>query len=212
MRNRLVLLAALVLAAVAVAVPCGAQGAGRSCDLSGSWYGGSDPAYPYLASFTPVGAGRYYSSFQNGYDARLFGYSSATAWVGETIQKGSKTFDSYIMSYWILEGASLPEVDIVHSRITFIDCNTFTSTIDVFSAYFSFTPDKTPFVTAPDFSYLSGGPIVETYHRIPTTLRHMGATSPRPQPAVAAPGAGAGPASKSTASPTAAPGESKSRR
>lgn len=166
-------------------VPGFPQGVGNSCDISGTWYGGSDPAFPYLLSFTPVGAGRYYSSGQNGYDVHQFGYSAATAWVGETIKNGSTTFDSYIMSYWITEGAPLPELDIVHSRITFIDCDTFTSTIDIFGGYFSFTPDRTPFVTPPDLSFLSGGPIIETYHRMPTTLTGLQTGVPPARPTAA---------------------------
>ncbi len=235
MHNRVAVLAILVIAAFTLAIPCGAQGVGNkggdskggdsSCDLTGTWYGGSNPQYPYLVSMTPTGPGRYFSSFQNGYDVHPVPpgyYVAATAWVGETIKKGSKTFDSYIMAYWLWDSAtaaaagldpSLPEVDIVHSRIKFIDCNTFTSTIDVFSAYLSFTPDKTPFVTPPDFSYLPPeGLIVETYHRMPTTLHNMTAASARPQPAVAAPGPSAALASKSPAPPTAAPVESKKRR
>jgi hypothetical protein len=232
MRNRVAVLAILVIAAFALAIPCGAQGVGikggdskggsSGCDITGTWYGGSNPQYQYLLSMTPTGAGRYFSSFQNGYDVHPIppGYVAATAWVGETIKKGGKTFDSYIMSYWLWDPAAaaaagldptLPEVDIVHSRIEFNDCDTFTSTIDVFGAYFSFTPDKTPFVTPLDASYLIDGPIVETYHRMPTTLHRMTAP-PRPQPAVAAPGASVPPASKSPTIPAAAPAESKRRR
>jgi hypothetical protein len=171
MHNRVALLAVLVFAAIVVAVPCAAQGVGNNCDISGTWYGGSDPQYQYLWSLTPVGAGRYYSSIQNGYDVRPFGMAAASAWVGEAIKSGHKTFDTYLMSYWIPDVAgALPEVDIVHSRVEFIDCNTFTSTIDVFGAYYSFTPARTPFVTPLDLDFLAGGVIVETYHRMPTML------------------------------------------
>ena len=171
MHNRFALLAVLVFAAVALAVPCAAQGIGAGCDISGTWYGGSDPQYQYLWSLTPVGAGRYFSSIQNGYDVRPFGMAAATTWVGEAIKSGDKTFDASLMAYWIpnVPGA-LPEVDIVHSRVKFIDCDTFTATIDVFGAYFSFTPDRTPFVTPVDLDFLGGGTIVETYHRMPTMV------------------------------------------
>ena len=105
------LFAILVFAALAMAVPCGAQGVGRSCDLTGTWYGGSNPAYQYLFSFTPVGAGRYASSAQNGYDVRPIppGYVAATAWVGETAKSGGRTFDSYLMSYWLWDPAAAAE-------------------------------------------------------------------------------------------------------
>ena len=206
MHNRAALIGALVFAMVAVAVPCGAQGVGNSCDISGTWYGGSDPQYQYVWSLTPVGAGRYYSSIQNGYDVRPFGMVSASAWVGEAIKTGHKTFDTYNMSFWLWDPAaaaaagldpSLPEVDIVHSRVEFIDCNTFTSTIDVFGAYYSFTPARTPFVTPLDADFLAGGTIVETYHRMPTTLAGF-------QPAVGAAGASTALAVKAPQPPTAA--------
>jgi hypothetical protein len=205
MRIRSLLFTALIL--LLFSVPGYPQGVGNDCDISGTWYGGSDPNYQYLASFAPLGAGRYSFSAQNGYDVRpIFpGYVAATAWVGEAVKMGRNTFDTYLMSYWIPGGTSLPEVDIAHSRVEFIDCNTFTSTIDVFGAYLSFTPDKTPFVTPVDLDFLVGGTIVETYHRMPTTLTGF-------QSAVASARAGAARAAERPKPPVAPSSASKRRR
>jgi hypothetical protein len=158
-----------------------AQGFGNNCncDISGTWYGGSD--YQYLWTFTPMAAGRYYSLTQPGFDNHPFGYITWTSWAGELRKTGARTYTSYGMSYWVWDpdaaaaagvDPTLPEVDIVHSTVKMIDCDTFTSTIDVYAGYFSFTPEKTPFVTPPDVDWLQvfypGVTLVETYHRMPT--------------------------------------------
>jgi len=175
-----------ILFVLLVSVPCVAQGFGNSCDVTGTWYGGSE--YQYLWTFTPMAAGRYYSITQPGFDNRPFGYVAWTNWTGEIVKTGARTYDSSGMSYWIWDQAAaeafmaqtgitfdagLPEVDIVHSRIRLIDCNTFTSTIDVYAGYFSFTPEKRPFVDTPDIDWLQilypGVTLVETYHRMPAT-------------------------------------------
>jgi len=156
-----------------------AQGFGNNCDISGTWYGGSD--YQYLWTFTPMAAGRYYSLTQPGFDNHPFGYITWTNWAGELRKTGARTYSSYGMSYWVWDpdaavaagvDSTLPEVDIVHSTVKMIDCNTFTSTIDIYAGYFSFTPEKTPFVTPPDVDWLQvlypGVTLVETYHRMPT--------------------------------------------
>jgi hypothetical protein len=198
MHNRVALLAILVFAAVAV--PCGAQGVGNGCDISGTWYGGSDPAYQYLWTITPMAAGRYNSVVQPGFDNRPFGYVTWTTWAGEVTKINARTYDQHAMSYWVwAPGAAppevdptLPEVDIVRSRIQLVDCNTLTNSIDVYAGYFSFTPAKIPFVTPPDIDWLQvlypGVTIlVETYHRMPTACPTCPFPSPtsRAVPAVA---------------------------
>ena len=159
-----------------------AQGFGNNCDISGTWYGGSDPQYQYLWTFSPVAAGRYYSLTQPGFDNHPFGYITWTNWSGELRKTGARTYTSFSMSYWVWDpeaaaaagvDSTLPEVDIVHSTVKMIDCDTFTSTIDVYAGYFSFTPEKTPFVTPPDIDWLQVlypgvTTLVETYHRMPT--------------------------------------------
>jgi hypothetical protein len=216
MRNRAVLLVVLAFASLAVVVPCGAQGVGKSCDISGTWYGGSDPAFQYLWTITPTGAGRYSVLYQPGFDNRPFGYVTWTTWAGEVVKIDARTYDAYGMSYWVwAPGAApagvdetLPEVDIVHSRVQLIDCNTLTASLDVYAGYFSFTPAKTPFVTPPDIDWLQilygGATVVETYHRMPTTLA--------PLPPAATAGVTGAAASKPTRPPTAAVSASKARR
>jgi hypothetical protein len=214
MRIKSVLFAALVL--LLSSVPGHSQGVGNGCDISGTWYGGGDPHFQYLWSTTPMGAGRYHFVGPLGFDYHLFGYVHATPWDGEAIKSGSKTFDVYAISYWLWDPVaaaafdptidpSLPEVDIVRSRVTFIDCDTFTNTVDVYGAYFNFTPEKTPFVTPVDMNYLPGGPITETYHRMPTTLAGF-------PPAVASSRAGAVRLPEPSTPPMAAPSDSKKRR
>jgi hypothetical protein len=107
-----------------VSVPAVAQGIGNSCDISATWYGGSDPHLQYLWTITPIGAGRYYSVTQPGFDNHPFGYINWSNWTGEVTKIGSRTYDSYGMSYWVWDPATnmappgvdltLPEVDIVH--------------------------------------------------------------------------------------------------
>ena len=165
-----------------ISVPGFAQGAGNSCDLSGTWYGGSDPHFQYLSTLSSMGAGRYSSTYQLAADVHPFGYVARTTWTGEAFKTGPRTYEQYAMSYWIWDPAAaaefgqlmgitidptLPEVDIVRGRLELVDCNTLTNTIDVYAAYFNFTPDKAPFVTTPDIDFLVGGSIVETYHRMP---------------------------------------------
>jgi hypothetical protein len=174
MHNRVALLAILVFATVAVAVPCGAQGVGASCDISGTWYGGSNPNWPYLWTITPMGGGRYSSIAANAYPtSQLPGYNSTTNWSIELLKVDARTFDAYGMSYFVYQWADintgeLPEVDIAQPA-RHVDCNTMVSTIDVYAFYWRFdSVSMTPFVTPPDFDVLAGNVLVETYHRMPT--------------------------------------------
>lgn len=162
-------------------VPSFAGSTGKSCDLSGTWYGGSDPQFQYLWVISSVGDGRFSSNIQLAADVHPFGYVAWSSWSADLQQISRKTYKVYGMSYWIWDATaaaggpfpgitidpSLPEVDIVRSRVELVDCNTLTNTIDVYAAYFNFTPDKIPFVTAPDVDFLAGATIVETYHRMP---------------------------------------------
>jgi hypothetical protein len=175
MRTKSLLLAAATV--LTFSAPALAQGSGNTCDISGTWYGGGDPQFQYLLTITPIAAGRYYSNAQPGFDNHPAGYVSWTNWTGEATRTGGRTFDLYEMSYWTWDpdaaaaagvDPTLPEVDAVRGRVQLVDCNTMTITIDVYAVYFSFTPDKTPFVTPPDLDVLQGGTIVETYHRMPT--------------------------------------------
>jgi hypothetical protein len=174
MRIRSLLLGAVIL--LLFSIPGFAQGVGTSCDISGTWYGGSDPAYQYLWTISPMAGGRYNSLVQPGFDNRPFGYITWSNWSGEILKIDARTYDQYAMSYFVWAPGSapegvdgtLPEVDIVRSRIRLVDCNTLTNSIDVYAGYYNFTPEKTPFVTPVDFDFLAGGVLVETYHRMPT--------------------------------------------
>jgi hypothetical protein len=178
MRIRSVFIGIAVL--LAVAAPGFAQGAGTNCDISGTWYGGSDPNTPYIWTITPMVGGRYSSVAQQAYPFTLIPeYAGTTNWAIDIMKLNARDFESYGMSYWIyrwegLDQPQLPELDVVRSRLRLVDCNTIENTIDAFAVYFHFDlTSMTPFVTPPDLDILAeftgGSPIVETYHRMPTS-------------------------------------------
>jgi hypothetical protein len=177
MRIRTLLIGAALL--FAIAAPGFAQGAGNNCDISGTWYGGSDPNMPYIWTITPMTGGRYSSIAQQAYPFSLLQqYAGVTNWSIDIAKVDAREFDSYGMSYWVYrwedpENPQLPELDVVRSRLRLLDCNTAENTIDVYVVYYSFDSTKmTPFVTPPDLDviadYNGGKPIVETYRRMPT--------------------------------------------
>ena len=155
----------------------------RWCDLSGTWYGGSDWKYSWV--IVPTGYGTYWSQSTAWFDNHAFGYIAWSDWNGEIIKGKGQVYDSYGISLWVwppAEGADPQqppppeqlEMDIVRSHIRFVNnCDTFQSAIDVYAGYLNWTEDKVPFATDPDVNYLAefygGGPLVETYHRMPTT-------------------------------------------
>ena len=171
----LVLVAGLLLGAS----PLLAEGPARSCDLAGTWYGGSDPHWPYQLSISPSAGGGYTTVALQTQDWLALGYTDATAWTG-SIKKSGRNYMTYVMSMYHLTaemaasvGAdpTLPEVDVAIGRVDFAACNTLTITWTVYYIYFNFnTPagDKIPFVTPPDIDYLGGSKIFETYHRLPS--------------------------------------------
>jgi hypothetical protein len=178
MRLRSLLLGTAVF--LAIAVPAFAQGVGNNCDISGTWYGGSDPASPYLWTITPMAGGRYSSVAQQAYPFSLIPqYAGTTNWSIDIMKVNARKYEGYGMSYWVyrwtgLDQPQLPELDVVRSRLRLVDCNTIENTIDVFVVYFSFdSMSMTPFVTPPDLDilaeYTEGEPIVETYRRMPTS-------------------------------------------
>ncbi len=182
MRIKPLLLSAVIL--LIFSIPSFAQGVGTGCDISGTWYGGNDPAFQYLWTISPMAGGRYSSVVQPGFDNHPFGYITWSTWSGELIKINARTYDQQAMSYWVWDlqkpellppgvNPTLPEVDIVRSRVKLLDCNTLTNTIDVYAGYYNFTPEKIPFVTPADVDYLRVlypgiTTLVETYHRMPT--------------------------------------------
>jgi len=172
-----------VLLFLGLSIPCLAQGFGTNCDASGVWYGGSD--FQYLTVITPVEHGRFQIKSQPGFDNRQFGYVSWTDWTGEVRRTGPRSYDVTGISYWVWDPTmappemdlSQPELDILHGKLEMLDCNTFKYTIDMWQAYFAFTPDRIPFVTPADQDWLEVlgvSTIEETYHRIPASdVKHV---------------------------------------
>ena len=174
-----VMLLAIALPAVAddAASPNAAAG---PCSLAGTWYGGSDPAYPFIWTNTPIAGNRYTTYAEAGADNLPYGYKAQTGWLGEMARDNDGVYHSWGLSYWVWDpdaataagvDSSLPELDIVHSTIALTDCNTMTSTIDTYAAYFTFNPsERSPFIDAPDLDFLEVlglTTLVETYHRMP---------------------------------------------
>lgn len=186
MRIRSMLIGTAVF--LAIAIPGFAQGVGTNCDISGTWYGGSDPNTPYLWTMTPMAGGRYSSVAQQAFPFSLMPqYAGVTNWSIDVNKLNAREYEAYGMSYWVYRWADLnqpqlPELDVVRSHIQFVDCNTIKNTIDVFVVYFAFdSATMTPFVTPADVDVLAefndGAPIVETYHRMPTTLSGFTSTA-----------------------------------
>lgn len=173
----------LVFAAVflALAGTAFAQGGGKSCDINGTWYGGSDDNFQYLWTISPISDGRHSVVVQGALDFRQWGYTYWTTFSGEITKTGARDYESHAMSYLVWDPAAVPdgvdpkvpEVDIEHSRIRFPDCNTMIATFDVYGGYPNFTSQVTPFVTPLVWDYLGGEKIVETYHRMPTVRQHQ---------------------------------------
>ncbi|MHB8799863.1 MAG: hypothetical protein ACYDBY_15500 [Thermoanaerobaculia bacterium] len=183
-----------VLCAIALlACPALAE-TGRSasaCDLTGTWYGGSDVATPYLAAFTPADAGpyspfgpdRYTVTFQLAANLSSLGLASWTSWFGEAVRTGPRRFEVFTIMYIVMTpelaaesgvDGTLPELSAVHGVVELSgDCASMTQTIDRYDDILAFDSSvMVPFETPPDFEWISliGAPIVETYRRMPTVL------------------------------------------
>lgn len=159
-----------------------------SCSLAGVWYGGSDPTYSYMMSFVPTTQDRFFSVAELAgagvLDPSVWGYKWTTAWHGEVVKSGPNSWEQWGIQYLIWDPAaaaaqgvdgSAPELDVVHGKFHFTDCNTLVSTIDYYGGYFAFNqfnvPTRTPFVTPVDVNWLEVygvETIVETYHRMPS--------------------------------------------
>jgi len=155
---------------LSLAVPGFAQTAGKGCEISGTWYGGSE--WKYQMTVTPIQGNRYSVVFQPLYDNKAFGYVVWTNWTGEIVVRPGNVLEAYTMSMYQTDAGAPPDVnqmetDIARGRIEFIDCNTLTQTIDVYAAY---SGPKRPFTDPPDWHYLTPGEtLTETYSRMPTT-------------------------------------------
>jgi hypothetical protein len=173
---------------LAMAIPCFGQqpfnfsspnGKDRGCDLTGTWYGGSNMAVPYQFTAEPIDGTRYTVRFQQAFPLAAVGILGWTDWTGEIIKaKGpGHRYDVYAVSLYFLspdyfDPSLSPDMDVIHSIIEFSpDCNTIRHTIDTYYGYMPWTEDKVPFVTEPDDNYLKDlgiETLVERYHRMPT--------------------------------------------
>jgi hypothetical protein len=178
--KRFLIIVAFCFVFFAMAIPCFGQIA-KGCNLSGTWYGGSDLAYPYKFTAAPIDGSRYTVTFWNAdianpnYNTWLWGW---TDWTGVAIKGGpGQKINVYAVALYQLSpnvypGMS-PDMDVLHSTIEFTpDCNTIRHTIDTFYGYLPWTKDKVPFFTEPDDNYLQDlgvQTLVETYFRMPTT-------------------------------------------
>ena len=177
--SRRVLMMFLVI--VLAGIPCLAQGAGRTCEPTGTWLGGSDPTgVPgYHLTITREAAGRYMVVYQSVYDPG----THFTIWTGELKKESGQIYSQYAVSTYFISqdiadyyrdvwGIQVDpgtiEVDGIYTHARMLDCNTIQSTISWFGWYVPITAEKIPFVTQPEIELIDiiGAPIVEIYHRV----------------------------------------------
>lgn len=174
----------MFLVIVLAGIPCLAQGAGRNCEPTGTWLGGSDPGgVPgYHLTITKEAAGRYLVVYQSVYDPG----THFTIWTGELLQEpnariysqyAASTYfitqeiaDFYLENFGIQVDPGTIEADGIYTHALMLDCNTIQSTITWFGWYVPITAAKIPFVTQPEIEVIrdifAGQPIVEVYHRV----------------------------------------------
>jgi hypothetical protein len=179
----LVLVGGLLLSAS----PLLAEGPPRSCDLTGTWYGGSIVAYHMTVvpaakpgHFTVIAQGMYKDSVMN------------TVYTGQVAKKHDR-YEGPLMQLSTSDDAFLgpppligkmPDIIAGWTSMKLVDCNTIESRIPFFGLYAGSgiwepgivwkTDGKVPLVAAPDLDLLDflneGKPIKETYHRLLNTV------------------------------------------
>ena len=158
----------------------------RSCDLTGTWYGGSVVAY-HMTVIPAVRPGHYTVFAQGMYKTSVMN----TVYTGEVARKRNKYEGSLIQLSTSDPDflnpppiGKMPDITAAWASMELVDCNTIKNTIPFFGVYFAgdiwqpgvvwLTPGKVPFLDAPDvdlLDVLAGGmPIVETYHRVFRTV------------------------------------------
>lgn len=188
MKQRMITLAAalLLVASAAMAEPGHPQG---TCDLTGTWYGGSNPYIAFQLDVSRMADGGYNLTAQQALKWPDFGVYSTTGWTG-SIERSGRHYKSRLMVlYRLTEEAAgslgvdpgLPEADAVAGRVEFVDCDTLKFTWNVYYVYYNFDAiagDRIPFVTTPDIDIIAllGGPLEETYHRLPSARPGCGTT------------------------------------
>ena len=186
------MLCRLVVFLVVAALPCLAQYGSviNNCTIEGTWYGGSTVAYQ-LTVIPSTPAGHYSFIFDPMYvDPQV---PMAAKVTGELVKHG----DVYEGSMFLLGGGNqppgpnykMPDIIVGWNSMRLLDCNTIKNTIPFFGMYFGAgiwqpgTPwtginwlrGKVPLLDPPDVDMipvLTGDvkPIVETYHRVSTTI------------------------------------------
>lgn len=157
-----------------------------SCDLSGTWYGGSVVAYQ-MTIIPAASENQYIVLFEGMYKNSVMN----TLFSGE-IAKRENLYAGSIMQLSTSDPdflnpppiGKMPDIIAGWTSVEFVDCNTIKNTIPFFGLYFSnniWQPGivwnaegKIPLVDAPDVDLLDilngGRPIVETYHRLPKAI------------------------------------------
>lgn len=182
------LFAILVLAGglLLSASPLLAEGPPRSCDLTGTWYGGSIVAYQM--TIVPAGSGHYSVIAEGMYKNSVMN----TIYTGLVARKHNR-YEGPLMQLTTsdpdflkppAEIGKMPDIIAAWSSMELADCNTIQNTIPFFGIYFGgpigqsgivwVPPGKIPLLDPPDFNLLlpitGGAPIKETYHRLPRTI------------------------------------------
>jgi hypothetical protein len=157
-----------------------------SCDLSGTWYGGSIVAY-HLTIIPGASEGHYTVLFEGMYKNSVMN----THYSGEITRRGDH-YTGPIMQLTTSDPdflnpppiGKMPDIIAGWTSMEMEDCNTIKNTIPFFGLYFAgniWQPGiiwnaagKIPLVDAPDVDLLDilngGRPIVETYHRLPKVI------------------------------------------
>ena len=158
----------------------------RSCDLAGTWYGGSVVAY-HMTIIPGVARGHYTVFAEGMYKNSVMN----TVYTGQVARKHGR-YEGPLMQLSTQDPDFLnpppiwkmPDIIAGWSSMKLVDCNTIESRIPFFGVYFGSniwqpgvvwtTPGKTPLLDAPDVDLLDvlagGKPIVETYHRLLKTV------------------------------------------
>ncbi len=158
----------------------------RSCDITGTWYGGSVVAYQ-MTIVPAAGPGHYTVLFQGMYKNSVMN----TAFTGELVRKRNR-YEGPLMQLTTANPAflnpppigELPDIIAGWTAMELVDCDTIRNTIPFFGLYAGagiwqpsgagvgwIEPPRTPLLQPPDvdlLDILSGGvPIVESYRRLP---------------------------------------------